>query len=120
MKALVIIFCMLSSGFIADQSKAMDTLVAETPISTEISRSAMERAIARYFYYPVGKLGITGEAEIMLRVMPEGNVELLMLSSDNNAVKEFVTRQVPKISLAKDEIVAGEVYRYRLCFKRQA
>jgi hypothetical protein len=56
----------------------------------------------------------------MLRVLPEGKVEVLLMNSSNNELKEFITRQVNKFRLTKDEIKQGEVYRYKLCFKRQA
>ena len=119
MKTITFIFCLLASVISANANVSNEITRSEGP-ETAIAKSAMEREVARHFYYPIGQMKLTGEAEVMLRVLPEGNVEVLLMNTDNAELKEFITRQVTKFRLSKDEIKQGEVYRYRLCFKRQA
>jgi len=119
MKTITIIVSLLAAVFTTQASQMNETTAIEAS-ETAIARSAMEREVARHFYYPIGQMKLTGEAEIMLRVLPEGNVELIMMNSSNDELKRFITKQLSKFRFAKDEVKAGEVYRYKLCFKRQA
>jgi hypothetical protein len=119
MKTITFIFCLLASVISANANFSNDITKSEGP-ETAIAKSAMEREVARHFYFPIGQLKLTGEAEVMLRVLPEGNVEVLLMNSDNDELKKFILRQVNKFRLSKEEVKQGEVYRYKLCFKRQA
>jgi hypothetical protein len=122
MKTITFIFCLLASVISANANTTFatsDIIKSEGP-EMAIAKSAMEREVARHLYFPIGQMKLTGEAEVMLRVLPEGKVEVLLMNSTNNELKEFITRQVNKFRLTKDEIKQGEVYRYKLCFKRQA
>jgi hypothetical protein len=82
-------------------------------------QTSMNQQLNRYIYYPdearTGKM--EGKADVMLRLMPEGDVQVFLIQTANPLMKKFIERQVSKMKLNKNEVVAGEIFKYRLVFK---
>jgi hypothetical protein len=60
---------------------------------------------------------IEGQADVMLQVLPQGDVQVVLIQTKNPLVKKFIENQVKKMKIKKDEVVVGEILHYRFIFK---
>ncbi len=60
---------------------------------------------------------VEGQADVMLQVMPEGDVQVVLIQTKNPLIKKFIEHQVKKMKIKKNEVVAGQVLQYRFVFK---
>jgi hypothetical protein len=87
---------------------------------TALKRS-MDKEVSKHIFYPQStKEEIEGTADVMLQVYPEGDVRVVLIQTKNPLTKKFIESQVRKMKVDKDSVVIGEVFRYRLTFKKSA
>ncbi|MFN6379586.1 MAG: hypothetical protein ACK4WD_09935 [Flavobacteriales bacterium] len=87
---------------------------------TALKRS-MDKEVSKHIFYPQStKEEIEGTADVMLQVYPEGDVRVVLIQTKNPLIKKFIESQVRKMKVDKDSVVIGEVFRYRLTFKKSA
>ena len=53
----------------------------------------------------------------MLQVLPEGDVQVVLIQTRNPLVKKFIENQVKKMKIDKAEVVTGQILKYRFVFK---
>jgi outer membrane biosynthesis protein TonB len=82
-------------------------------------QTAMNRQISRHIYYPEEARvdNVEGKADVMLQLLPEGDVQVVLIQTANPLMKKFIERQVKKMKVDKNEVVAGEIFKYRFVFK---
>lgn len=82
-------------------------------------KDAVTAQVNRHFFYPVndGEQSVEGQADVMLQVMPQGDMQIILIQTKNPLIRKFVEQQVKKMKVDKDEVVAGEIFKYRLVFK---
>jgi anion-transporting ArsA/GET3 family ATPase len=118
MKALVIL---LSVFFVSFQMNASSSIESKKKKPQYASvESQVTKQINRHFFNPsvTGK-DVQGEASVMLEVMPEGNLKVATINTKNPVLKKFIENQVKKMQVDSDQIVVGELFRYKLVFKAQ-
>jgi hypothetical protein len=120
MKTLAIALAILVSVLNANASDfGMKNKGKKRDQQKERLQTSMNQQLNRYIYYPdearTGKM--EGKADAMLRLMPEGDVQVFLIQTANPLMKKFIERQVSKMKLNKNEVVAGEIFKYRLVFK---
>jgi hypothetical protein len=87
---------------------------------TALKRS-MDKEVSKHIFYPqTTKETIEGTADVMLQVYPEGDIRVVMIQTKNPLIQKFIESQVRKMKVDKDNVVIGEVFRYRFTFKRSA
>lgn len=120
MKALAIILTLMISVF---SMNASDLGIAhkgkKENQKKERLKSSMDRQMNRHIYYPQEARvnNLEGKADVMLQVMPEGDVQVILVQTANPLMKKFIERQVKKMKVNSNEVVAGEIFKYRLVFK---
>lgn len=117
MKALVIFFA-LALSFSQAQASSLD-LSKKKPEKKSVSE-LVSKEINRHFFNPtVAGKEVKGEATVMLEVMPEGNLKVVTVNTKNAIIQKFVEKQVKKMKIDSDELVVGQLFRYKLVFKAQ-
>lgn len=120
MKALVILFAFFLSHS-AIQANSADQLKKKKP-QTSQNHVAQQvgKEINRHIFNPSAQgADIKGEAAVMLEMMPEGNLKVVTIQTQNPLLQKFIERQVKKMKIDSDELVVGELFRYKLVFKAQ-
>jgi outer membrane biosynthesis protein TonB len=120
MKALAITLAMILSVFtIGAADYGIHHKGKKGDQKKERLKSSMNRQISRHMYYPeeARSGNLDGKADVLLEVMPEGDVQVILIQTSNPIMKKFIERQVKKMKVSKDEVVAGEIFKYRLVFK---
>lgn len=85
-----------------------------------VVKSALDTEVSKHIFNPTVKSGaVEGEANVMLRVMPEGNVQVVLIQTKNPVIQKFIERQVSKMKVDKEGLVIGEIFKYRFVFKTQ-
>jgi hypothetical protein len=120
MKALVILFTVLLSFVEANASTLEIHKKKKGQTQTTNVASQVNREINRHLFNPavMGK-DVNGEAAVMLEVMPEGNLKVVTINTKNPLIQKFVEMQVKKMKIDANELVVGELFRYKLVFRTQ-
>jgi len=85
-----------------------------------VVKQALDNQVSKHIFNPTVKSNaVEGEASVMLRVMPEGNVQVVLIQTKNPLIAKFVERQVNKMKVDKEGIIIGEIFKYRFVFKTQ-
>ena len=81
-------------------------------------REAVTRQINKHLFFLTeeGK-SVEGQADVMLQVLPEGDVQVVLIQTRNPLVKKFIENQVKKMKIDKAEVVTGQILKYRFVFK---
>lgn len=120
MKALAITFALLVSLFnMSATNLGVNNKGKKPEQKKERMKNSLNQQLSKHMYYPeeARENKLEGKADVMLRVMPEGDVQVILVQTANPLMKKFIERQVNKMKLNKNEVVAGEIFRYRLVFK---
>lgn len=81
-------------------------------------REAVTRQINKHlFFLTEGNQSVEGQADVMLQVLPEGDVQVVLIQTRNPLVKKFIEKQVKKMKIDKSEVVTGQILKYRFVFK---
>lgn len=81
-------------------------------------REAVTKQINKHlFFLNDGNESVEGQADVMLQVMPEGDVRVVLVQTKNPLVKKFIENQVKKMKIDKNEVQTGEILKYRFVFK---
>ncbi len=82
-------------------------------------KSAVDRQVNKHIFYPTqgDEKNIEGNANVMLQVMPKGDVNVVLIQSGNPLVKKFIEKQVKKMKVDSNEVVAGQIFKYRFVFR---
>lgn len=116
MKALAIIFTLLISATSLTASHN-DTHNKDKGKKNSL-REAVTAQVNRHLFFLVADgEKVAGEADVMLQVMPEGDVQVVLIQTNNPLIRKFIERQVRKMKIDKKEFVAGEILKYRFVFK---
>jgi hypothetical protein len=117
MKTFAIALAILLSVFTANASSTVDKKKTNSKRAT--LKAAITKQINRHFFYPVSDTeeSVEGFADVTFQVLPEGNVQVLMIQTKNALVRKFIERQAAKMKVDKDQVVVGEIFQYRLTFK---
>ncbi len=120
MKTFAIALAILLSVFTADASSTVDKKKNNSKRTT--LKTAITKQINRHFFFPINQSeeSIVGSADVTFQVLPEGNVQVLLIQTKNVLVRKFIERQAAKMKVDKDQVVVGEIFKYRLTFKAKA
>lgn len=116
MKALIIIiaiFFSANTGFA--HSEGIFNKGKKKTEKREQLKHSVDKQINRHLYYP-GE-NIEGKADVMLEVMPKGDMRVVLIQTANPLMKKFIERQVKKMKVNQNEVVAGELFKYRIVFR---
>lgn len=82
-------------------------------------KTSVDRQVNKHIFYPNQgeEKNMEGKADVMLRVLPKGDVNVVLIQSGNPLVKRFIEKQVKKMKVDSKEVVAGEIFRYRFVFR---
>jgi hypothetical protein len=118
MKALTILFALMFTFSHADASQ-LDTQKKKKPQTSSVENQ-VNKEVRRHLFNPAvtGK-EVNGEAAVMLEVMPGGNLKVVTINTKNPLLKKFIENQVKKMKVDSDELVVGELFRYKFVFKAQ-
>jgi hypothetical protein len=118
MKALII-FLSIFFSFTQANASNLEVVKKKKPQTSDVA-TQLGKEINRHIFNPsVAGEEVKGEAAIMLEVMPEGNLRVVTINTKNPLIQKFVELQVKKMRIDSDELVVGELFRYRLVFKAQ-
>lgn len=121
MRNTIAVFIALAFSIAGNTSTFSNTEWSEDTATRETTQAALDKLIYRNIFYPAFSRFEEGSfADVTLRVEANGGITLLAVHSNNAAVRAFVEEQLQDIQLRKDETSAGELFRYRFTFKRQA
>jgi hypothetical protein len=116
MKALALTFALIISTLVSNASDAGS--VNKGKEKKNALREAVTKQVNKHLFFLVnGDEKVDGAADVMLQVMPEGDIQVVLIQTKNPLVKLFIERQVKKMKITKDEVVAGEILKYRFVFK---
>jgi hypothetical protein len=120
MKALAITLALITSILTAQASDLNSFDKGKRGDSKkERLQSAVNHQINRHIYNPghEGNTQLEGKADVMLQLMPEGDVQVVLIQTANPLMKKFIEKQVKKMKVDKNEVVAGEIFKYRFVFR---
>jgi hypothetical protein len=82
-------------------------------------KEAIAKQIYKHFFFPVieNEESIEGSANVTFQVLPEGNVQVLLVQTGNSDVRKLIECRAAKIKVSKDLVVAGEIFQFRIIFK---
>ncbi len=121
MKTLVITLALVIYLFMAEGVSAA-THTNGNPVKSKekVMKAAMDKQVSKHLFHPLqGKEQGQGSANVMLRVMPRGDVQVVTIKSDNPHIQKFVENQVRKMKIPANEVVVGQLFKYQLVFKKQ-
>lgn len=119
MKAIIILFLSLISVQTINAAES-DLTKRKKGAKTEVVKQALDNQVNKHIFNPTVKSdAVEGEANVMLRVMPEGNVQVVLIQTKNPIIAKFIERQVNKMKVDKEGLVIGEIFKYRFVFKTQ-
>lgn len=120
MKALTILFALMFAFTQADASQLDIQKKKKGTAQTSTVANEVTKEVNRHLFNPsvMGK-EMNGEAAVMLEVMPEGNLKVVTINTKNPLLKRFIENQVKKMKIDSDQLVVGELFRYKLVFKAQ-
>lgn len=81
-------------------------------------KRSLNKEVNKHIFYPQGTVQLEGSADVMLQIYPDGTVRTIMIQTKNPEIREFIENQVRKMKVDKDSVIIGEVFRYRINFKR--
>lgn len=119
MKYLIIVFVSLltyQDAFATDNGAEKRKRKSKSEVAV---KSALDNQINKHIFNPGHTGNVEGEADVMLRVMPEGNIQVVLIQTKNPLLSHFIERQVKKMKVEKNELVVGELFKYRLVFRAQ-
>lgn len=113
----ILSLCMLLIMAVSTQVTA-----ADNPDSNrEQTKQQLDREIQKHVFYPIlSAAKANATVDVILRISDAGTLEVVSASSSNEEIRQFVEKQLQQITLDKDAVQKGEVFRYRFTFKRQA
>ena len=120
MKTLALALSLLITfvSFTADASNELHKGKPEKNKEQKL-KTAVDRQVNKHIFYPVQgeEKNLEGKADVMLQVMPHGDVNVVLILSGNPLVKKFIEKQVKKMKVDSKEVVAGEIFKYRFVFR---
>ncbi|MDZ4823439.1 MAG: hypothetical protein SH856_08270 [Flavobacteriales bacterium] len=122
MKTLAFFFAMMA-GVTATSLSPPDRTSPPEDVSASRAetKAALDKLIYKNIYYPVfSKLENGSTADVTFKVEENGMLTILSIHASNSSVRSFVEGQLENVKLKKEDVMAGEMFRYRLRFKRQA
>lgn len=121
MKTIAIILAMIIGISSANAADTTSTADKKMNRKTEALKQAMKREVNQHIFFPTsaGEV-ITGSADVTFQIMPEGQIKVVAIKSESEAVNKFIIKQTEKMNIGKDNTLVGEVFKYRFVFKRQA
>lgn len=120
MKALALSIAMIISVLNMNAGINTTNNKGRKPNSKEQSlKASVDRQVSKHVFYPVQgeSKNIEGKADVMLQILPEGDVRVVLIQTANPLVKKFIEKQVKKMKVDKNEVVAGEIFKYRFVFR---
>lgn len=86
--------------------------------NTELKRS-VNKQVQKHIFFPQSKEeAFEGSADVMFQVYPDGDVRVILIKTKNPLLEKFIENQAKKMKVGKDEVVIGEVFRYRFSFQK--
>lgn len=82
-------------------------------------QTAVDHQVNRHIFNPDrdDENKLEGKADVMLRLMPQGDIHVVLIQTNNALLKKFIEKQVKKMKIDKKEVVAGQIFKYRFVFK---
>ncbi len=82
-------------------------------------KTALDRQVNRHIFNPVQgeSSNLKGKADVMLEVLPKGDIQVVLIQTANPLMKYFIEKQVKKMKVNTDEVIVGEIFKYRFVFK---
>jgi outer membrane biosynthesis protein TonB len=120
MKALTITFAIILSVFNLSASNTDVYNKGRKPKDkAQEMKASVDQQINKHIFYPTqgNEKNLEGKADVMLQVLPQGDVQVVLIQSGNPLVKKFIEKQVRKMKIDKNEVVAGEIFKYRFVFR---
>lgn len=119
MKALAITLALIVSTFSLSASNNGQTGNGKDKIAA--FKDAVTAQVNKHLFFLANNgEKVEGQADVMLQVMPEGDVQVVLIQTKNILVKKFIERQVSKMKIKKDEVVTGEILKFRFVFKARS
>jgi hypothetical protein len=117
MKALTIaLFMMISVLQVNAGSFAADKRKPKEVNKEQSLKNALDKQVNRHIYYPSQGESIEGKADVMLQMLPEGDVQVVLIQTANPLMKKFIERQVRKMKVDKKDAISGQIFKYRFVF----
>jgi len=119
MKALALFIAIIASTVTMNASDCEVDKKGKTKRNS--LREAVTAQVNKHLFFLVSEgEKVTGEADVMLQVMPDGDVQVVLIQTKNPLIKKFIERQVTKMKIDRNEVVAGEILKYRFVFKARS
>ncbi|MBL0315532.1 MAG: hypothetical protein IPP69_07015 [Flavobacteriales bacterium] len=117
MKALAITLVMLITVFQSQAGVFSTEKRKPKDVSKEQTvKNALDKQVNRHIYYPSQGESMEGKADVMLQMMPEGDVQVVLIQTANPLMKKFIERQVRKMKVDKQDAISGQIFKYRFVF----
>ena len=121
MKTIALILALtigMFSTYAADTTSTSDKQVARR---YQAVKQAIRKEVNKHIFYPTSREETTvGTADVVLQLTEKGTLKIYSIETNNDAVKNFIIQQVAKMKVPKENVLAGEMFKYRFVFKRQA
>ncbi|MBL7944042.1 MAG: hypothetical protein JNM00_14830 [Flavobacteriales bacterium] len=117
MKTLLITLALLV-GTVSTQASSQ-THDAGEPKALALKK-AVQKQLNKYLFFPVMKHdGGEGQADVMLQVYPNGEIKPVFINTENNLLRAFLERQISRMHVDPEKVIAYEVFRFRFAFRKQ-
>ncbi|MEZ4798590.1 MAG: hypothetical protein R2809_02200 [Flavobacteriales bacterium] len=82
------------------------------------TKKNMDKEVRKHIFFPSNSSEqVSGQADVMFQVFPDGEVKVVMIQTKNPFIKKFIERQAQKMKVDSNTAVVGEIFRYRFTFK---
>jgi hypothetical protein len=83
-------------------------------------KKAVQKQLNKYLFFPVMKQDSgEGQADVMLQVYPNGEIKPVFIKTENNLLRAFLERQISRMRIDPENVIAYEVFRFRFAFRKQ-
>lgn len=120
MKALVILLAIaLASMNMQANNHSFKNGNPKLNTKEQALKTALDRQVNRHIFNPVvgESKNLKGKADVMLEIMPKGDIQVVLIQTANPLMKYFIEKQVKKMKVNTDEVIVGEIFKYRFVFK---
>lgn len=78
----------------------------------------IEKEVRKHIFFPnSNEEKLSGSADVMFQIFPDGDVRVVLIQTKNPLIKKFIESQAKKMKVNKENVVIGEIFRYRFTFK---
>lgn len=78
----------------------------------------VDKQVNKHIFFPsTSSEKLNGSADVMFQIFPDGDVRVVLIQTKNPLIKKFIESQAKKMKVNKENVVIGEIFRYRFTFK---